>query len=72
MIIHQAKATDREIADFTGSTSWHSRFLKRNQLCMWTKTKISQKMPDKYEENFIEFHRFVINAQNEKILNLHK
>lgn len=56
IIIHQAIVTNREIADFTGSTSWRSRFMKRNQLCMRTKTKISQKMPDKYEEKIIEFY----------------
>jgi hypothetical protein len=40
--------------------------MKRNDLCMRTKTKISQKMPAEYEDKIIEFHRFVINARKQE------
>jgi hypothetical protein len=47
MIIHPARllATDRNFIALTGSPSWCFRFMKRNNLCMQAKTKISQKMP---------------------------
>jgi hypothetical protein len=43
MIIHRARllAMDRNIIDFTGSPSWCFGFMKRNNLCMRAKTKIS-------------------------------
>jgi len=30
-------ATEMSISDFTGTTSWCGRFMKRNDLCMCTK-----------------------------------
>ena len=68
MIIHRARllATDRNIIDFTGSPSRCFKFMKRNNLCMQAKTKISQKMPVEYEDKIIEFHRFIINARKQE------
>jgi hypothetical protein len=41
-------------------------FMKRNNLCMRAKTKISQKMPAEYKDKIIEFHRIVINARKKE------
>jgi hypothetical protein len=54
---------DRNIIDFTGLSSWCFRFMKRNNLCMRAKTKVSRKMPAEYKDKIIEFHRFIINAR---------
>ena len=47
------------IADFTGHLHWVFRFMKRNGLSMRTRTRLSQKMPDSYQE-ILEFRKFVI------------
>jgi hypothetical protein len=40
--------------------------MKRNNLWMRAKTKISQKMPAEYKDKIIEFHRFIINARKQE------
>ena len=37
--------------------------MRRNGLCMCTKTTIVQKLPRKYERKIIEFHTYVINIR---------
>jgi len=44
--------------DFAGTTSWCKRFMRRNGLCMCTKTTISQKLPREYERKITEFHKY--------------
>jgi hypothetical protein len=39
------------ITDFAGTTSWCERFMRRNGLCMCTKTTVAQKLPRKYERS---------------------
>ena len=39
------------------------KFVKRNGLCMHTKTTIAQKVPREYERKIIEFHKYVINKR---------
>ena len=56
-------ATEMSITDFAGTTSWSERFMRRNGLCMHTKTTIAQKLPCEYERNIIEFHKYVINMR---------
>ena len=51
-------ATEIPITDFTGTTSWCERFMRRNGLCMCTKTTIAQKLPREYERKIIEFHKY--------------
>ena len=54
MILIEAKrlAVEMSITDFAGTTSWCERFMRRNGLCMHTKTTIAQKLPhDKYVIN---------------------
>jgi len=51
------------ITDFAGATSWCERFMRRNGLCMRTKTTIAQKLPREYERKIIEFHKYVINMR---------
>ena len=44
------------MTDFA-TTSWCERFMRRNGLCMRTKTTIVQKLPYEYERKIIEFHK---------------
>ncbi|CAL4062438.1 unnamed protein product, partial [Meganyctiphanes norvegica] len=37
--------------------------MKRNDLCMRTRTSLCQKMPQEFGDQVIEFHRYVINAR---------
>jgi len=37
--------------------------MRRNGLCMHTKTTIAQKLPCEYERKIIEFHKYVINMR---------
>ena len=63
MIVIEARrlAIVMSITDFAGTTSWCERFMRRNGLCMHTKTTIAQKLPHEYERKIIEFHKYVIN-----------
>ena len=54
-------AIEMSITDFAGTTLWCERFMRRNGLCMHTKTTIAQKLPHEYERKIIEFHKYVIN-----------
>jgi len=65
MILTDARrlAIEMSITDFVGTTSWCKRFMKRNGLCMRTKTTVVQKLPCKYERKVIEFHKYVINMR---------
>ena len=56
-------AIELSITDFAGTTSWCKRFMRRNGLCMCTKTTIVQKLPCEYERKIIEFHKYVINMR---------
>jgi len=38
-------AIEMSITEFAGTTLWHDRFMRRNGLCMCTKTTIVQKLP---------------------------
>jgi len=42
-------AIEMSITDFAGTTSWCERFMRRNGLCMHTKTTIAQKLPPEYK-----------------------
>jgi len=42
-------ATEMSITDFAGTTSWCEGFMRRNGLCMHTKTTTAQKLPREYE-----------------------
>jgi len=65
MILIEARrlAIEMSITDFAGTTSWCERFMRRNGLCMHTKTTTAQKLPRKYERKIIEFHKYVINMR---------
>jgi len=65
MILIEARrlATEMSINDFTGTTSWCKRFIRRNGPCMRTETTIVQKLPLQYERKIIEFHKYVINMR---------
>ena len=56
-------AIEMSITDFAGTTLWCKRFMRRNGLCMRTKTTIAQKLPHEYEKKIIEFHKYVINMR---------
>jgi len=51
MILIEARrlAVEMSITDFAGTTSWCERFMRRNGLCVRTKTTIAQKLPREYE-----------------------
>ena len=65
MILIEARrlAIEMSITDFAGTVSWCERFMRRNGLCMHTKTTIAQKLPREYERKIIEFHKYVINMR---------
>jgi len=65
MILIEARRLDIEmsITDFTGTTSWCKRFMRRNCLCMRTKSTIAQKLPREYERKIIELDKYVINMR---------
>ncbi len=46
--------------EFQGNLSWISSFMKRFDLSLRRRTKISQKLPEDTEEKLEEFRRFVI------------
>jgi len=56
-------AIEMSITDFAGTTSWCKRFMRRNSLCMRTKTTIAQKLPHEYKRKTTEFHKYVINMR---------
>jgi hypothetical protein len=65
MVLIEARrlATEISITDFAGTTLWCERFMRRNGLCMRTKTTIAQKLSREYERKIIEFHKYVINKR---------
>ena len=60
MILTEARrpATEASITNFAGTPSWCNRFMRRNGLCMCTKTTISQKLPREYGRKITEFHKY--------------
>jgi len=42
-------ANEMSSTDFAGTTSWCERFMRRNRLCMRTKTTIAQKLLHEYK-----------------------
>jgi len=56
-------AIEMSVTDFAGTTLWCERFMRRNGLCMRTKTTIAQKLPSEYKRKMIEFHKYVINMR---------
>jgi hypothetical protein len=64
MIIFEARrlAVAHNITDFSGTTSWCYRFMKRHELSMHTQTRIVKKMPAEYETKILQFHKFVVAA----------
>jgi len=65
MILIEARrlAIETSTTDFAETTLWCKRFMRRNGLCMRTKTTIAQKLPHEYERKMIEFHKYVINMR---------
>jgi oligoribonuclease (3'-5' exoribonuclease) len=65
MILIEARrlVVEMSINDLAGTTSWSERFMRRNGLCMRTKTTMAQKLPREYERKIIEFHKYVINMR---------
>ena len=53
-------AIETSITDFAGTTLWCKIFMRRNGLCMHTKTKIAQKLPHEYERKIKEFLKYAI------------
>ena len=65
MILIEARrlAIEMSSADFAGTTSWCKKFMRRNGLCVCTKTTIAQKLPHEYERKVTESHKRVINMR---------
>ena len=65
MILIEARrlAIEMSITDFAGTTSWCKRLMRRNGLCLHTKTRIVHKLPREYERKIMEFHKYVINMR---------
>ena len=70
MILIEARrlAIEMSITDFAGTISWYERFMRRNGLCMHTKTTVAQKLAHEYERKVIEFHKYVINMRKKLCL----
>ena len=69
MILIEARrlAIEMSITDFSGTSSWCERFMRRNGLCVHTKTTIVQKLSRMYERKIIKFHKYVINMRIEAV-----
>jgi len=74
MIILEARklAANMGVEDFKGTESWCFCFVKRNGLSLRTRTKISQKMPEEYEQKIMAFHQFIINARKQSLFELNQ
>ncbi|KAH8034046.1 hypothetical protein HPB51_019141 [Rhipicephalus microplus] len=44
--------------DFRASSSWTTRFMRRNALLLRRRTSLCQRLPSAYEDKVIDFHRF--------------
>jgi len=53
---------EMSVTDFAGTILWCEIFMRRNGLCMHTKT-IVQNLPHEYERKIIEFLKYVINMR---------
>ena len=66
MLHNQQKALKLStIPSFKASTGWVQRFMKRHDLVLRQKTKISQKLPDDFEEEVLSFQKYVIQLRKE-------
>ena len=59
----QVLAQKRNVANFSGTNSWCTRFMKRHGLAIRQKTKIAQKLPNDLEEKIVSFQKYLINAR---------
>ena len=59
----QVLAQKRNVANFSGTNSWCTRFMKRRGLAIRQKTKIAQKLPNDLEEKIVSFQKYLINAR---------
>ena len=66
MILIEARklAIEKSTTDFAGTSSWCERFMRRNGLCMRTKTTIVQTLTRENRRKIIEFH--MVCRKNEK------
>ena len=51
--------------EFQGNLSWINCFMKRYELSLRRRTKISQKLPEDLEQKLDEFRRFVIRLRTQ-------
>jgi len=51
--------------EFQGTLTWIQSFMKRYNLSLRRKTKISQKLPEDTEEKLDEFRRFIIRLRTQ-------
>ena len=74
MILIEARrlAIEMSITDFAGTTSWCEIFMRRNGMCLRTKTTIAQKLPRDYERKIIEFHKYFINMRRKLCFEVRK
>ena len=56
-------AQKQNIANFSGTKSWCTRFMKHHGLAIHQKTKIAQKLPNDVEEKIVSFQKYLINAR---------
>lgn len=55
-----------EIRGFTGSTSWLYHFMKRKDLVIRAKTRISQRLPQEFEQHIVNFQQTIIRMRHAK------
>ena len=63
-------ARDMNLEDFLGTTSWLSCFMKRKNFVMRQKTRISQRLPEEFEEKILQFQRTIIRMRQRAHYNL--
>jgi len=56
------------IEKFQASDKWFRGFLRRHDLALRRKTKISQKLPEQLSDKIIDFHKYIIKMRKKIIM----
>ena len=59
-------AKEMDIDRFTGNPTWLYRFMRRNDLVLRQKTRLSQRLPEEFEDKIIAFQRAIICTKKAK------
>ena len=62
----KAMASELQITGFLASNCWCTNFLRRKNLALRQKTKITQKLPEHLDQKITSFHSFVIKSRRKE------